>query len=1312
MLTHKPHGAPTEGRGGLLLTEIIQSYILMRTLILTVACTALAQALWADIVPGKAYRIVPANDNGKAVLVENSAFDNGKKAVVWTDTHVPSQQWLAVEQDGKLMLRNVYTGKYLATSNALAQQTDNASTSAQWEAEAIDASANSYRLKQQSGTVARYLSATATTDGTQLAVTAMKSGDAAQQQTWTFVEETPVTSFTAAMRDEMVNSFLSAHLLTVSGGKTFTKGGWGEAETLETILDAYETTGNRQYLQAFADVYSYFKKKVGTNWLRLVYEDEYKWYGHDFNDDVMWMIIAAARAYHITGSKTYLNDAKRAFDGIYERAYNQWGMLRWAEQSGSKNGTNSCINGPAEVAACYIALGTGDDSYFEKARSLYEQQRRYLYNAQSGAVYDCFTWNADTNLPGGYNYWASTYNQGTMLGAATLLYQHYGDDLYRQDAQHIAQYAMTNMCNAYGIINVCQTVEGDLCGFKGILMRYMRQYAEQFTQPQVVQWLAKNAMAAYCNRNSRGITSSAWLTKAAEDGTFGDKTYNGQAFGNSTAVSAAVNAILSEARLVKDPWTGIEAEHFDTFQGIGVTEQDGRTVVNETGKGKYTRYRNVDFGSTPARQFEITLSKIANKAIGGSVEVRLDSLTATPIATIDAPTTDDWATLTADIAPVAGRHDVYICFKTKITWSNSAFSFDSFRFLTTSTPLMSDATKNGGTLAITPAVDNAPFVIDANPVTAIEVQGHKLCAEYTSPVAILPVAYSLSVGTSDAAADPKTWTLLASNDGEVWTELDHQDGALFAQRAATLRHTVSTDKRYTRFRIDISDNNGADVTSLADLQLIGTADAQAGITADGGSFADAQTGTGTYSANGKYRLTHYAVTAPADASLAATAWTLWGSNNGQAWTAIDHRQAQPWTYGGVTAFFPTGTNEVYSQYRLDVEGEGTVQSYQLFGQLTPSGTFCPGILAGGGTLAASGDATAQQLAALTDADATTSVRVPLVDGKAWVMYKSPWPFRLKSYSVCAGSDKDKAPKTWKVEVSKDGTAWTSVKTELNKTFAKRGTMVTSALTNSAEWQYIRLNVSALASADATEMVIDDWQVNGQCLTASALSASGTTVTALVPVDNANEGADKVADNSVSTKYCFSFFDGVWMNYELGTPAVANMYSLSSANDNAARDPQQWTLMGSNDGTEWVTLDKRDQQAFADRQVTQFYAFNNDKAYKQYRLVLNANGGDHMTQLSEWQLLYNANISSGIGQAATQQEAQRLVIAPNPVADVLRIQATDNGTLYIYSQTGQLALSCPVAEGTNEIGVSALAPGLYVAQMATTQGRQVAKMIKK
>ncbi len=207
------------------------------------------------------------------------------------------------------------------------------------------------------------------------------------------------------------------------------------------MLDAYETSGQEAYLDLFKKGFNYFKSKVKDNWLRHFWFG-YRWNGQDFNDDVMWMIIASARAGLLTGSTIYTQLAKNNFDAIYQRAYNPWGMLRWAERSGDRNGTNSCINGPAEVAACYIAMATGDETYYAKARDLYAKQRRYLFNASTGQVFDSFIWDATTNLPSKYNRWASTYNQGTMLGAAVMLYNHYGDEQYKQDAERIMEYTV------------------------------------------------------------------------------------------------------------------------------------------------------------------------------------------------------------------------------------------------------------------------------------------------------------------------------------------------------------------------------------------------------------------------------------------------------------------------------------------------------------------------------------------------------------------------------------------------------------------------------------------------------------------------------------------------------------------------------------------------------------------------------------------------------------------------------------------------------------------------------------------------------
>lgn len=75
----------------------------------------------------------------------------------------------------------------------------------------------------------------------------------------------------------MMDDWLAQHLRDRgSNGKTFGDGGgWGDAEMLETVLDAFETTGRNEYLNVFRDVFNYFKWAVGSDWLVLKYDDVY-----------------------------------------------------------------------------------------------------------------------------------------------------------------------------------------------------------------------------------------------------------------------------------------------------------------------------------------------------------------------------------------------------------------------------------------------------------------------------------------------------------------------------------------------------------------------------------------------------------------------------------------------------------------------------------------------------------------------------------------------------------------------------------------------------------------------------------------------------------------------------------------------------------------------------------------------------------------------------------------------------------------------------------------------------------------------------
>lgn len=114
-----------------------------------------------------------------------------------------------------------------------------------------------------------------------------------------------------------------------------------------------------------------------------------------------------------------------------------------------------------------------------------------------------------------------------------------------------------------------------------------------------------------------------------------------------------------------------------------------------------------------------------------------------------------------------------------------------------------------------------------------------------------------------------------------------------------------------------------------------------------------------------------------------------------------------------------------------------------------------------------------------------------------------------------------------------------------------------------------------------------------------------------------EGSLKVIDGDPQTKFLADLNGRLWMQFELNTPAISNIYTLTSANDSPDRDPRAWTYEGSNDGTTWVELDRRSNFFFEERYQPKVFICKNTNPYKFYRIDITElrNGG--VFQLAEW-----------------------------------------------------------------------------------------------
>ncbi len=306
----------------------------------------------------------------------------------------------------------------------------------------------------------------------------------------------------AARARAALQAFVRAFYVTAGGGAYWaldTAGGqatfYRQAEMLEMVEDAYAGTGDPAYRSMIVALERGVTAYFGRSWL---------W--RPFNDDIMWMIIASLRAYELTGSRRYLTLARLNFDATYARSWSPdlGGGLWWTTLRVEKNVTT---NAPAAIAACKLAADLHDPTYLAKAKSLYAWVRTHLYDPLSGAVYDGIS-PGGAGVPSKARY---TYNQGTFIGAANLLYQATGRRTYVGDALRALEYTQAGLTVHGGILpREAGGPDSNGGGFKGIFCRWAVGFVRDNHISSFDGWFQRNADSAWSNRDARGLMGPVW----------------------------------------------------------------------------------------------------------------------------------------------------------------------------------------------------------------------------------------------------------------------------------------------------------------------------------------------------------------------------------------------------------------------------------------------------------------------------------------------------------------------------------------------------------------------------------------------------------------------------------------------------------------------------------------------------------------------------------------------------------------------------------------------------------------------------------
>jgi predicted alpha-1,6-mannanase (GH76 family) len=279
-----------------------------------------------------------------------------------------------------------------------------------------------------------------------------------------------------------------------SGSPKIESNFWMAAEEFEMLEDVYEYRQDPNVLKQCIAYYNGFTdpNRFGTDWLSVQP-------GGHFNDDMIWITIATLRMYQFTGEAKYKDQAKKTFDGVWQRGWDDilGGGIHW---SADKNGKTSCVNFPAGIAAVMLSDAFKDETYLNKAKQLYSWSQKNLVDESKRAVWD----NKDS--AGNVGKVCLTYNQGTYIGLAHLLYKKTNDISYYNDANTAMAFAMRKFTHPNTTILQNEDWCSDSMGFKGIFIRYASKFAREYNLNVYTNWLRENAKTVYANKRGDGLT--------------------------------------------------------------------------------------------------------------------------------------------------------------------------------------------------------------------------------------------------------------------------------------------------------------------------------------------------------------------------------------------------------------------------------------------------------------------------------------------------------------------------------------------------------------------------------------------------------------------------------------------------------------------------------------------------------------------------------------------------------------------------------------------------------------------------------------
>lgn len=252
-----------------------------------------------------------------------------------------------------------------------------------------------------------------------------------------------------------------------------------------------------------------------------------------------------------------------------------------------------------------------------------------------------------------------------------------------------------------------------------------------------------------------------------------------------------------------------------------------------------------------------------------------------------------------------------------------------------------------------------------------------------------------------------------------------------------------------------------------------------------------------------------------------------------------------------------------------------------------------------------------------------------------VLSASGQPVTLSNYMIVSANDSpNRDLKDWVLQGSNDGAfagTWTDIDTQAGVTWSARFERKLFTLGSPATFLHYRLKITANYTDTLTQFADLILNPDNNPLTYGASSTP----------TNQPERHFAALDGRTDTKFLTTATaPSASIHVQFPAGEIIRAYAVASANDVPGRDPRNWLLEGSNDGTAWTTLDTQTNVAWQARYQVKEFNIPNSTPYTYYRLNVSHNWGEPQVQFSEFQLFnYSATTDSDGDGAADAREFQ-------------------------------------------------------------------------